>query len=202
MKTKKSIQQYLQVFENTFQSNRTKYKFALIGYNANLIGWETKWNLPSFKFDYFLNEAYTEGSAYDKNVKMDFYEPLPLSTSPSGTKSTGNATCPSMSVNALDNFWTAVATDFGMNTAGSKADMLVPTVCGSGNCQENSNFIDSSGKQIQCFDERLSNKFIGALVNQNKSPHKNVAIWYGTGSLKNGFCNYGNSPNWGCANMW
>ena len=128
-----------------------------------------------------------------------------------------------MTATGVQQFWGSVKEKLGLNEA------IVPTVCGSGNCQEKL-FGDN------CFDERLSNTNIRALISGNTIGRKDFAIWYGSGrqfscepastcsklnrvackTNKNcvwnqykknptgnlGVCVSSLTSNWGCANTW
>ncbi len=144
-----SIADFVQIFNNMGR----KYKYAIVGGLRNSIPPKSKYGIV---FDKFFAEAYTEGNLSQYN----FYKGLP--------QKVNGATCVDMSTSGVDKFWSSVVQKLGTN------ESIVPTVCGSGNCQE-----ELFGND--CFDERLSNKSIDSLLSNNNSGRKDFAIWYGTG---------------------
>jgi len=198
-----SIEDFVTIFNNM----GTKYKYAIINGLRKSIPPKNKYNIV---FDKFFSEVYTEGQS-------GFYKGLP-------TKTKDGATCVDMTATGVQQFWGSVKEKLGLNEA------IVPTVCGSGNCQEKL-FGDN------CFDERLSNKNISDLISGNTTGRKDFAIWYGSGQQfscepastclklnsdaacktnkncvwnqykKNptgnlGVCVSSLTSNWGCANTW
>ena len=139
-------------FVGIFKSKGSAYKYSIVGGLMNTIPPVSKYGIT---FDKFFSEVYTEGT---NELDRIFYKGV--------NKKVGGATCVSMEKTAIDTFWTGVKSKLGTN------DFIVPTVCGSGDCQELLYGND-------CFDERLSNKNIDSLLNGNSSGIKNFAIWYG-----------------------
>jgi hypothetical protein len=190
-----------------FNSKGPAYKYGIIGGLRNTIP-----PVYGITFDKFFSEVYTEGT---NELDRIFYSGI--------NKKVGGATCVSMEKTAINTFWAGVKSKLGVN------EFIVPTVCGSGDCQELLYGND-------CFDERLSNKNIDSLLNGNSSGIKNFAIWYGvnqqfscepartclklgsTTCAKNKNCTwsqYKKNPdtgtlgvcsslpsNWGCATTW
>lgn len=140
-------------FVKLFNNMGAQYKYAIVGGLRNSIPPLSKYGIV---FDKFFAECYTEGSLGQYN----FYKGLP-------TKVNG-ATCVDLNQAGVDKFWSSIKSKLGQN------DSIVPTVCGSGNCQEELFGAD-------CFDERLSNKNIDTLIKGNNSGRRDFAIWYGTG---------------------
>jgi hypothetical protein len=139
-------------FVKVFNNLGSAYKYAIIGGLRNTIPPVSKYGIT---FDKFFSEVYTEGTnQYDKM----FYDGI--------TQKVEGATCVSMKSAGVAKFWNGIKSKLGIN------DSIVPTVCGSGDCQELLFGND-------CFDERLSNKNIDSLLNGNSSGIKNFAIWYG-----------------------
>jgi hypothetical protein len=136
-------------FVKTFKSKGSAYKYGIIG--------GLRKGVPPGVFDKFFSEVYTEVT---NNIDEIFYE--------EGKKTTDGAMCVSASPGAVSHFWTGVMSKLGSD------ESIIPTVCGSGNCQE-------SLYGNECFDERLSNITISSLLSGNTSGRKNFAIWYGTG---------------------
>ena len=143
-----------------------KYQYGLVGYGSQTT-WDMflkKNNITSPQIDYFFNEVYTEGEL--GKTPNSFYDKGKPSTS-------GNAICPAETSSSVINFWRAAAQSGNVNGTN-----IIPTVCGSGDCQE---LMYSS----TCFDERISADFISQLLATRKSVGTvsggNFAIWYGTG---------------------
>jgi len=210
-----SVDAFINVFKTPSYIN--KYKYGIIGYRGNLPGW-VRWStctlLPgakirsnpctAFSFDYYFNELYTEGM-YD-GMKNPYYNV--------GDKaSLGNAVCPKDDNKSIQAFWESAS----ISCDGNKT---IPTVCGSGNCQEviwtddfNKVVPKNNSVTQSCFDERLSGKFILDLLDHRTAVQGgNFAIWYGTGQAKsiNQLLCTPNIPKpikakpiyWGCANDW
>ena len=201
-----SIEDFVKVF-NTMGS---KYKYAIVGGLRNTIPPKNKYGIV---FDKFFSEAYTEGNL----AQYNFYKGL--------SQKVDGSTCVDMTNTGVEKFWSSVKAKLGMD------DAIVPTVCGSGDCQEEL-FGDD------CFDERLSNRNIDSLIRGNTIGRKDFAIWYGSGQqfsckpsrdclrLDQASCNtnlnctwspYKKNPNthqkgvcfgnlantqWGCATTW
>lgn len=198
-----SIEDFVTIFNNM----GTKYQYGIIGGLRNSIPPKNKYNIV---FDKFFSEVYTEGQS-------GFYKGK-------STKTKDGATCVDMTATGVQQFWGSVKEKLGLNEA------IVPTVCGSGDCQEKL-FGDD------CFDERLSNTNISDLISGNTIGRKDFAIWYGSGQQfscepastcsklnsdaacktnkncvwnqykKNptgnlGVCVSSLTSNWGCANTW
>ena len=202
----KSVTVFAEVFKDLKKNNPNKYEFGIVGFMGSLNGWNTWGHLHGhFLYDYYFNELYTEG----------MYDNQPDSYYGIGNNSPGpwdSVTCPSDGDDAIQKFWnSALKSCDGTST--------IPTVCGSGNCQEviwkNKSDIKnpiSSDISSVCFDERLSGNFIEKLLDgkSNIVPGNNFAIWYGTGKaiskpphepVECGPEPTGND-NWGCANLW
>jgi len=145
-----SIEDFVTIFNNM----GPKYQYAIIGGLRNSIPPQSKYGIV---FDKFFSEVYTEGDLGLYN----FYKRL-------STKTKDGATCVDMTATGVRQFWGSVKEKLGLDKA------IVPTVCGSGDCQEKL-FGDD------CFDERLSNKNISDLISGNTSGRKDFAIWYGSG---------------------
>jgi len=210
-----SVDAFIKVFKTPSYIN--KYKYGIIGYRGNLPGW-VRWStctpLPgakirsnpctAFSFDYYFNELYTEGM-YD-GMKNPYYNV--------GAKaSLGNAVCPKDDIASIQAFWESAS----ISCDGNKT---IPTVCGSGNCQEviwtedfNKVVPKNNSVTQSCFDERLSGKFIKDLLdNRTAVQGGNFAIWYGTGqakSINKLLCIptiqkpiKAKPSYWGCANDW
>ena len=199
---KSSISEFIKIFK----SKGSTYKYSIVGGLRQTIPPASKYGIT---FDKFFGEVYTEGDLSQYN----FYEGV--------NKKVDGATCVSMEKTAIIKFWSSVKSKLGLDEA------IVPTVCGSGNCQESLYGDD-------CFDERLSDNNINSLLNGNNTGRKNFAIWYGTGQqfscepartcLKLGSaacatnkkCDWGTAKvngtlgeacvslpgNWGCATTW
>ena len=194
-------------FIKVFKSKGSAYKYGIVG---GLRKGKPPPSQYGITFDKFFGEVYTEGNLAQNN----FYK--------EGKKVDGS-TCVSMDKTSINQFWSSVKEKLGMKEA------IVPTVCGSGNCQE-------LLYKDNCFDERLSDKNIDSLLDGNTIGRKNFAIWYGTGQqfscepastclklssatcAKNKNCTwnkYKKNPdtdnqgvcasipgNWGCATTW
>ena len=199
-----SIAEFIKVFN---KNKGSAYKYGIVGGLRNTIPPASN----GFTFDKFFGEVYTEGDL----AQYNFYKGV--------DKKVDGATCVSMEKTAIKQFWRSVKSKLGLDEA------IVPTVCGSGNCQESLYGDD-------CFDERLSDNNINSLLNGNNTGRKNFAIWYGTGQQfscepartclklssadcstnKNCYWNqYKKNPNtgkpgvcasmpgnWGCATVW
>jgi hypothetical protein len=195
-------------FIKVFKSKGSAYKYGIVGGLRKTIPPVSKYGIT---FDKFFGEVYTEGDL----AQYNFYKGV--------DKKVGGATCVSMEKTATKQFWSSVKSKLGLD------DAIVPTVCGSGNCQE-------LLYKDDCFDERLSDNNINSLLNGNNTGRKNFAIWYGTGQQfscepartclklssadcstnKNCYWNqYKKNPNtgkpgvcasmpgnWGCATVW
>ncbi len=141
-------------FVSVFNDLGSKYKYGIVGGIRNSMPPQSKYGIV---FDKFFSEVYTEGtSEYDRR----FYNGI--------SQKVDGATCVSMNSSSIAKFWNGVVAALGVS------ESIVPTVCGSGDCQELL-FGDD------CFDERLSNRNLDSLLKGNKSGRKNFAIWYGTG---------------------
>ena len=143
----------IQDFTTVFNDMGSKYKYAIVGGLRNTIPPKDKYGII---FDKFLGEVYTEGDL----GKYNFYKKLP--------DSINNTSCVSTQDDGIKQFWNSVQLKLG------NSNDIIPTVCGSGNCQEKM-FGDD------CFDERLSNKDITKILNGNTTSKKDFAIWYGSG---------------------
>ena len=94
--------------------------------------------------------------------------------------------CPLNDKASINKFWKSASKSCNGTTT-------IPTVCGSGNCQEviwgTINDVGTKNNiKYECFDERLSGKFIMDLVDGKTQDVAggNFAIWYGTGQAKPG----------------
>jgi len=195
-------------FIKIFKSKGSTYKYSIVGGLRNTIPPASQYGIT---FDKFFGEVYTEGNL----AQYNFYEGV--------NKKVDGSTCVSMEKTAIKKFWSSVKDKLGLDEA------IVPTVCGSGNCQE---LLYGDN----CFDERLSDKNLDSLLDGNTIGRKNFAIWYGTGQqfscepahtclklgsatcAKNKKCTwsqYKKNPNtgtlgvcsslpstWGCATTW
>ncbi len=141
-------------FVNEFNNLGTSYQYAIVGGIRKSIPPLSKYGI---NFNKFFSEVYTEGTnQMDKQYYIQ------------NNSTVQGAGCVLMDSSGVSTFWNGVN-----NTLGTNED-VVPTVCGSGNCQE---LLYGN----PCFDERLSNKNIDNLLSGNTSGRKNFAIWYGTG---------------------
>jgi hypothetical protein len=145
-----TIPSFVEVFNNL----GPKYQYAIVGGTRNSLPPQSKYGIM---FDKFFSEVYTEGT---NEMDRQFYDGI--------SKKVDGAMCVSMNSSSVVKFWKGVKDVLGAN------ESIVPTVCGSGDCQELLFGND-------CFDERLSGNNIGSLLNGNTSGRKNFAIWYGTG---------------------
>jgi len=183
-------------FSTEFKKLKKKYKFGLVGFRGNLDGWES-WASQhgGLSFDYYFNELYTEGMYEGQTTS--FYNTGKDADSPS------NAVCPLNDKASINKFWKSASKSCNGTTT-------IPTVCGSGNCQEviwpTSAMSDKNNINYECFDERLSGKFIMDLVDGKTQDVAggNFAIWYGTGQAKPGnknpvSCKPTSTGDWGCA---
>ena len=193
-------------FSTEFKKLKKKYKFGLIGFQGNLDGWKS-WASQhgGLSFDYYFNELYTEGMYEGETTS--FYNTGKDATSPS------NAVCPLNDKASINKFWKSASKSCNGTTT-------IPTVCGSGNCQEviygTINDVGTKNNiKYECFDERLSGKFIMDLVDGKTQDVAggNFAIWYGTGQAKPGSttdkkgkviynpvsCKPTSTGDWGCA---
>ncbi|MDA9298869.1 hypothetical protein N9P79_00720 [Crocinitomicaceae bacterium] len=183
-------------FSTEFKKLKKKYKFGLVGFRGNLDGWES-WASQhgGLSFDYYFNELYTEGMYEGQTTS--FYNTGKDADSPS------NAVCPLNDKASINKFWKSASKSCNGTTT-------IPTVCGSGNCQEviwpTSAMSDKNNINYECFDERLSGKFIMDLVDGKTQDVAggNFAIWYGTGQAKSGnknpvSCKPTSTGDWGCA---
>ena len=122
-------------FATIFNAKGSAYKYGVVGAPRNTIPPKSKYG---FVVDKFFSEIYTEGSEYDKA----FYE--------KGVKSADGTMCIKMTGDAISHFWSGIiAKNIGTG--------IIPTVCGSGNCQE-------SLYGYPCVDERLSASNISSLL--------------------------------------
>lgn len=197
-----TIKDFVAVFKN---QSINKYKYGIIGGLRKDIPPQNKYGMV---FDKYFSEAYTEGT-----LPIEFY---------AKGNTSGDTTCVATGQSMVTQFWKAILDRLGSNEA------VVPTVCGSGNCQENM-------YGTMCFDERLSPKQIGDIIANNTTSRQGFGIWYGTGqqfdcqptsgcltkdetscvgacewspyktnptTKKKGVC-YGNTDKtWGCAKNW
>ena len=179
-----SIANFVTVFNNL----GNKYKYAIVGGTRKTL---PQWKQYKFTFDYFFSEIYTEGT---NEMDRQFY--IKNSTTVQG------AACVLTDCSGVSTFWNGVNKVLGPSVDPSgNPSPIIPTVCGSGNCQEK-----LYGNP--CFDERLSNKNIDNLLNGNTSGRKDFAIWYGTGQtlscnpstsciqLNSTTCSSNNKCNW------
>jgi hypothetical protein len=166
-------------FSVEFKKLKKKYKFGLIGFRGNLDGWKS-WASQhgGLSFDYYFNELYTAGMYEGQTTS--FYNTGKDAASPS------NAVCPLNDKASINKFWKSASKSCNGTTT-------IPTVCGSGNCQEviygTINDVGTKNNiKYECFDERLSGKFIMDLVDGKTQDVAggNFAIWYGTGQAKSG----------------
>ncbi len=193
-------------FSTEFKKLKKKYKFGLIGFRGNLDGWKS-WASQhgGLSFDYYFNELYTEGMYEGQTTS--FYNTGKDADSPN------NAVCPLNDKASINKFWKSASKSCNGTTT-------IPTVCGSGNCQEviwgTINDVGTKNNiKYECFDERLSGKFIMDLVDGKTQDVAggNFAIWYGTGQAKPGSttdkkgkviynpvsCKPTSTGDWGCA---
>jgi len=168
-------------FSTEFKKLKKKYKFGLIGFRGNLDGWKS-WASQhgGLSFDYYFNELYTEGMY--ENQTTSYYNIGKDANSPS------NAVCPLNDKASINKFWKSASKSCNGTTT-------IPTVCGSGNCQEviwpTSSMSDKNNIKYECFDERLSGKFIMDLVDGKTQDVAggNFAwkfcylVWYGSSQI-------------------
>ena len=149
-----TIGDFIEVFNHLRSKTGLKYKYGMVGSSRKTLPPSSKYN---FRFDVWFSELYTEGELNEYN----YYLP--------GQKSADGSLCPSKEVDDAKQFWKATIHSLGENPKN-----IVPTVCGSGNCQE---ALHSSS----CFDERLSSDQIKLILANNDTQIKDFGIWYGTG---------------------
>lgn len=97
------------------------------------------------------------------------------------------------------NFWTNVENLYNTAEVQSKADMMVPMLCGAGNCILTK----------ECLDERLNKEQLEKLIETKPENYlfKNLAIWYGVFPNKAPYTIFGctsseNSCKQGCCTSW
>lgn len=140
-------------FVKLFNTMGSKYQYAIVGGLRKTIPPKNKYGIV---FDKFFSEAYTEGNLAQYNL----YKGI--------NKKVDGSTCVDMTSSGVQKFWDSIKAKLDLS------DKIVPTVCGSGDCQEEL-FGDD------CFDERLSNRNINSLISGNPTSRKDFAIWYGSG---------------------
>tara|TARA_B100000780_G_scaffold276484_2_gene245138 strand:- start:5898 stop:6857 length:960 start_codon:yes stop_codon:yes gene_type:complete len=147
--SKESITDFVTVFNKI----GSKYKYGIVGGPMKNMPPKKKYGMT---FDYLLSEMYTEGEE-----DLAYYVP-------NSNPEVDGSICIDTSDNKfITKFWDTVDILLG------NQQNIVPTFCGSGNCQ-------GTLSTNSCFDERLSYTDIGKFISGNKNK-QNVAIWYGTG---------------------
>jgi len=144
-----TIPQFAKIFNKS-----SVYKYGVVGGLRNTIPPNKQY---TFKVDKFFSEVYTEVT--DELDKV-FYDEI--------NGKVDGATCASMKAASIAKFWNGITTKLGVDPG------IVPTVCGSGDCQE-------SLYGGPCFDERLSNNNLNTLLKGNTTGRSDFAVWYGTG---------------------
>ena len=166
------------LFDDEFPGSNSKIipLFEKIKNSSNdlMIGWSgdirSVGKGPSHKSEFGNNSTiwdYCLGQVYTSNT-LNLY---------------GDGGCSTFSSNV---FWRNIS---AMNISYNRS-IPVPTVCGSGDCQGDSN-VDST--EFKCIDERLSQNQIESLIKTR--PMANFAVWYGTHpKLKSGRAQSGCDP--------